>query len=200
MMIDEGYIKFNPVWTQTEPLPWDRLENLNYWRDVMYEHQFIGAYDNGIGFGNISLRWEDTDQFVISGSATGNFPKLNGQHYSLVTDVDIAKNTLHCQGPIVASSESMSHAVIYQECPWVNAVIHVHHLEYWQKLLHKLPTTPESVSYGSPEMAQSIVKLLRETNLQNGKLFVMAGHEEGLFAFGETLSAAAAILLELGHQ
>ncbi len=196
-MIDEGYIKFNPVWTKSEPLAWEKLQELNHWRNVMYEHQLIGAYDNGIGFGNISQRWGQTGQFVISGSATGNFRQLDSQHYSLVTDVEISSNTLYCTGPVVASSESMSHAVIYRECPWVQGVIHVHDLALWQQLLHQVPTTPEAVTYGSPEMAQAIIQLLRETELPTSKLFVMAGHEEGLFTFGKDLSEAAAKLLSL---
>ena len=31
----------------------------------------IGAYENGVGFGNISMRIKGGHQFVITGSATG---------------------------------------------------------------------------------------------------------------------------------
>ncbi|GJM32378.1 MAG: hypothetical protein DHS20C18_13790 [Saprospiraceae bacterium] len=196
-MLDEGYIKFQPVWTPAEPLNWNILNELDHWRTVLYQHQLIGAYDNGIGFGNISQRWNAGHQFIISGSATGNIAKLNSQHYSLVERVEVDQNTLYCSGPILASSESMSHAVIYQECPWVNAVIHVHHLEYWKTLLHQIPTTPEQATYGTPDMAYAIIDLLQNDDLIKKKLFVMAGHEEGIFAFGESLETAASSLLNL---
>ncbi|MEO1258461.1 MAG: class II aldolase/adducin family protein [Bacteroidota bacterium] len=195
-MIDEGYIKFKADWKKTNPLPFNKIAALNKWRQEMYRHQLIGAYENGIGFGNISQRWSLGSHFVISGSATGNFPELNEMHYSLVTGFDLNKNTLSCEGPLVASSESMSHAVIYQECPTVTGVIHVHHLALWKKLLHQIPTTDKSATYGSPEMANSIIDLLDTTNLKEQKIFVMEGHQEGVFAFGENLEEAATVILK----
>lgn len=195
-MMDEGYIKFQPVWTKTPGLPPKDWAELNRYRQRLYNHRLIGAYDNGIGYGNISQRYAGTDGlFVISGSATGNVPELNADHYALVTDVDIDANRLHCRGPIVASSESMSHAVIYQELPWVQAVIHIHNLPMWQRLLQKVPTTDAAAAYGTPEMAYSIIELIRTTDLPERKLFVMQGHEEGVFAFGRTLAEALSFLL-----
>ena len=91
----------------------------------------------------------------------------------------------------------MSHAVIYRECPAVQAVIHVHHLELWEQLLHKVPTTDASAKYGTPEMANSIVELLKKTDLRGTKLFVMEGHEEGIFSFGNSLDEAVEIILKI---
>jgi ribulose-5-phosphate 4-epimerase/fuculose-1-phosphate aldolase len=115
---------------------------------------------------------------------------MDASHYALVTDVDIRHNTLYCRGPVVASSESMSHAVIYQELPWVGGVIHIHHLGLWERLLHRCPTTDATATYGSPEMADSIRALIRTTTLPEERLFVMEGHREGIFAFGADLPAA----------
>lgn len=195
-MIDEGYIKFQADWQKAVPLPKEKLTNINHWRDVMYQHQLIGAYPDGIGYGNISQRYSTDDQLIISGSATGNFTTLNETHYSLVTHFDLQKNSLTCRGPIIASSESMSHAVIYQECPEVNGVIHIHHLELWTKLLHQVPTTDSQATYGTPEMAFSIIELLQKTNLREQKIFVMEGHREGVFAFGTSLEEAATVVLK----
>jgi ribulose-5-phosphate 4-epimerase/fuculose-1-phosphate aldolase len=162
----------------------------------MYQAGLIGAYPDGIGFGNISCRWKDTDQFLISGSATGNYQRLTGDHYSLVTSVDIDQNQLSCTGPIIASSESMSHAVIYRECPEVQGVIHIHNLEMWKRLLHQVPTTDAQATYGSPEMAYSIIDLLQRSDLREQRIFVMEGHREGVFAFGENLATAAAVIYQ----
>jgi len=194
--IDEGYLKFRAVWTKTPPLPDTEIAELDYWRSVMFDRRLIGVYENGIGYGNISRRLNAESQFIISGTATGGIPRLNGAHYAIVRQADLAGNTLYCEGPVIASSESMSHAVIYRECPEINGVIHIHHFKLWQALLHRVPTTPLSATYGTPEMAWSIIDLLKETALPNLRIFVMEGHEEGIFAFGETLEAAAAVILE----
>lgn len=202
-LVDEGYLKFRAVWTQAPPLPEAEIAELNHWRSAMYDRGLIGVYGNGIGFGNISCRLKAQrlsrtaeDQFIISGTATGGIPQLTGAHYAIVRQADLAANTLHCEGPVIASSESLSHAVIYRECPQINGVIHIHHLQLWQALLHRVPTTDRSATYGTPEMAASILSLLRETALPDLRIFVMEGHEEGVFAFGDTLEAAAAVVLE----
>ena len=194
--IDEGYLKFQAIWTPTPPLPNAEIAELNHWRSAMYDLGLIGVYENGIGFGNISQRLNAAGQFIISGTATGGIRQLSGEHYAIVRQADLAGNTLHCEGPVIASSESMSHAVIYRECPEINGVIHIHHLKLWQALLHRVPTTPLSAAYGTPEMAESIVALLHETALPELRIFVMEGHVEGIFAFGKTLEAAAAVILE----
>lgn len=189
--IDEGYIKFQPIWQQAAAFPTAQLTDLIHWRQACYDQQWIGAYPNGIGFGNLSQRCTpEGAPFFISGSATGGQSALKAQHFAKVTAVAAAQNTLWCEGPILASSESMSHAAIYQELPWVQAVIHIHDLAYWQKRLHQVPTTAADAPYGSPEMVESIIELLQNTNLPQQQLFVMEGHEEGIFAFGRNLAEA----------
>lgn len=189
-MIDEGYIKFSCEWSETKPIPEAWMGELNDIRQAVYRLGLIGAYPNGIGYGNISQRFHQ-DELVISGSATGHLPILTNAHYSHVTGFDIANNRVFCQGAIKASSETMSHAVIYQTCPAINAVIHIHHLEIWKNLLFRVPTTPIGVAYGTPAMAKAIIRLLEDEQLRNvGKTFAMAGHEEGLMVFGTTLAEA----------
>ncbi|MFQ5446713.1 MAG: class II aldolase/adducin family protein [Saprospiraceae bacterium] len=200
-MHNEGYIKFRTNWQHKRPLPSRDLTPIIRWRQEMYRHGLIGAYPDGIGFGNISRRWDASGRFVISGSATGRYPTPAASHFTLVTDFDLEKNTVTCEGPVVASSESMSHAVIYRECPEVTGIIHVHHLRLWEWLLEKLPATDTAAAYGTPEMATSIIRLLRETDLRQQKIFAMHGHREGVFAFGETLEEAAEVILSfLEHR
>ena len=134
-------------------------------------------YDNGIGFGNISLRHGDSNQFYITGSATGGIAKLGATHIAKVNQVDASTNRLWCEGPLIASSESMSHAAIYTQLPWVKGVIHIHNLAFWRAALHQVPTTDAEAPYGSPEMVDSIIDLLQTTELPQSKLFVMEGHE-----------------------
>ncbi len=193
--MDEGYIKFQVNWTPGPAPPPAALHDLQLWRSVLYQRKLIGVYENGVGYGNISQRYDAAGQFIISGSATGHLPMLSEAHFTLVTQVDIAHNTVWCEGPIVASSETMSHAVIYQTCPEINGVMHVHHAELWKTLLHQVPTTPTTATYGTPEMALSVVKLLKKSNLRDIKILVMEGHLEGIFTFGESLAKAGEVLL-----
>lgn len=195
MQQEEGYIKFKAEWEKSPPLPVRFFKKLNYWRDKLYMLGLLGAYPDGIGYGNISERFNKKGNFIISGSATGQFPSLTPKHYSLVTGLDIDKNRLVCQGPVIASSESMSHAVVYRTVPEAGGIIHVHHKPLWQYLLHKVPTTDKSAPYGTPEMALSIIDLLESTDLIRIKIFAMEGHEEGIFTFGKDLDEAGQILI-----
>jgi len=192
--MDEGYIKFRCNWIEAEPISINQLHDINKWRDTLYNLGLIGAYNNGIGFGNISKRLNN-HTFIITGSATGGLKTLNENHYVLVDEYNLRQNSLTCTGPIKASSESLSHAVIY-ECSYeTNAVIHIHNLDMWEKLIHKVPTTREEISYGTTEMADEIKRLFIETNVRTEKIIAMAGHEEGIIAFGKTLDEAGEILL-----
>jgi len=192
-MIDEGYIKFNCYWEKANVFQNKDIAALNDWRTQLYKLGLVGAYANGIGFGNVSQRLEG-NQFIISGTATGNLETLDASHYALVTDFDIDKNKVFCKGLTKASSESMSHAVIYQALSNVKAVFHIHHKKMWQHYLHKVPTTRDSAAYGTPEMAYEILRLLKESSLLETRFFTMAGHEEGILAFGETLAEAGTVL------
>jgi L-ribulose-5-phosphate 4-epimerase len=189
-MHDEGYIKFNAICMGTAVPELTEADPLNKYRRQLYDQKLIGAYPDGIGFGNISRRLGSTATFIISGSATGQIPELKPAHYALVLRADIQNNTVYYVGQTPASSESMSHAVLYEACPEIHAVIHVHHRELWQGLKDQLPTTPAEVRYGSPEMAEAILWLLKGTKLRESGVFISAGHEEGIFAFGETLAQA----------
>jgi ribulose-5-phosphate 4-epimerase/fuculose-1-phosphate aldolase len=195
MKHDEGYIKFETNWQPKPPISGHDLTAIIHWRQEMYRHGLIGAYPDGTGFGNISRRWDADGRFVISGSATGHYPTLTANHFTLVTDFDLMKNTVACEGPVVASSESMSHAVIYRECPEVAGIIHVHHLRLWEWLMENAAATSATAAYGTPEMAASILRLLHETDLRQQKILAMAGHREGVFAFGETLDVAGILIL-----
>ncbi len=188
--MEEGYIKFHCDWKKKPALSADALHSVNWGRQEMYRRGLIGAYENGIGYGNISERLAG-EKFIISGSATGGLKKLTAAHYSIVDKTDIKNNRVWCNGPIKASSESMSHAVIYQNCPEVNAVVHIHDLELWKSTIHRSPTTHASVAYGTPEMAYEIIRLLKQTNIrQHTGYFTMAGHEEGIIAFGKNMQQA----------
>ena len=193
--MDEGYTKFNCNWIRSEPVPEKHIKELNILRDKLYFLDLIGADENGIGFGNISIRFKN-NTFIITGAATGRLNKMNESHYVLVNQYDLANNSLICTGPVKASSESLSHAAVYECSPQTNAVIHVHNIGMWEKLIYKVPTTSEDVPYGTPEMANEIKRLFNETPVKVEKILVMGGHREGIIAFGPTLEEAGKILID----
>jgi ribulose-5-phosphate 4-epimerase/fuculose-1-phosphate aldolase len=193
-MSDEGVIKFNCHWTKSAPLEEAWIRDLNVWRDKLYRLGLIGVNEEGIGYGNISIRFRK-NEFIISGSGTGKFKKLTQEHYALVTDYDVKKNAICSTGSVIASSESLTHAMIYEHASDVHAVMHVHHVKIWKKLLNTLPATAQNIEYGTPEMANEIARLFNEQKLSQHKIFAMAGHYEGIVCFGKNLPQAGELLL-----
>ncbi len=191
MALTDGVIKFNLQWDQG-PAP-AGLEELHFWRDKLYALHLVGAYPDGVGFGNLSIR--SKPGFIITGSATGAWKRLDPEHYTRVMSYNFRENSVHCQGPIRASSESLTHAALYEACPDIQAVIHVHSRQLWQALIYKVPTTENDIPYGTPEMAFSIQRIVQARKSESTGLIVMAGHEEGLVAYGPDLQSAGDCLL-----
>jgi hypothetical protein len=143
---------------------------------MLLQLRMIGIDGNGIGFGNMSVRGGDAGEFYITGSGTGGRPQLSLADYAKVTAYDLEKNWLRCAGGIVASSESLTHAAVYESEPQVGAVIHCHANELWTRLLTRGVTTSADVEYGTPEMAFEVQRLFRETDVRDRQIFAMAGH------------------------
>ena len=188
-MKDEGYIKFHCTWLK-EGLPADiSIKEINVCRDKLYDSGLIGAYADGTGYGNISVRLNG-NMFLITGTTTGNIQHLTDKHYTTVTGYNIMQNNLVCEGPIKASSESLTHAIIYEAMPSTNAVIHIHNKALWKNLIGVVPTTSAEVRYGTAEMAFEMNRLIASTNLIKERILVMAGHEDGLIVIGKDLNEA----------
>ena len=196
MSHENGYIKFNLSWVEQGPvIPAILLKSLNTWRDIMYGLEMVGANEEGIGFGNLSVRSGNTGKFYITGTATGRNAKLDREHYCLVTDYSILYNRLTCMGPVRASAESMTHAAIYQSDPKLGAVYHIHHEALWKYLLDKVPTTPGKAEYGTPEMAMSLLTLLKNREVRDKRIAVFRGHENGIIIWGKDPDDAGKYLL-----
>lgn len=193
----EGVVKFNCHWSQSGPVISDeQFEIINYWREILYNMDLIGAYENGVGFGNISMRIKGGNQFVITGSATGEIPELEPGHYVKVNSFNIDDNAVKCTGPLKASSESLTHAAIYVSDPDANAVIHVHSIDLWNELIHNVPTTNPSLDYGTVCLAKDIQRLFRESDVFEKRIIVMAGDRAGILTFGHDMDEAANILMQ----
>ena len=197
-MIDEGYIKFDSDWQRGPALERADVDELIVWRRSLFAAGLIGHYEElGIGFGNLSKRSNRAGLFVISGTQTGHLHELGPEHFALVTAFDVDLNRVSSRGAAEASSESMTHAVLYDIDEGIGAVAHVHSRELWVSLKGKLPTTDPAVAYGTPEMADEFRRLYRETDFPVGGVAVMAGHDSGLIGIGETVERACRRLLDL---
>jgi ribulose-5-phosphate 4-epimerase/fuculose-1-phosphate aldolase len=195
-MIDEGVIKFRSDWCQSGPLENPEIEELIRWRKPLHAAGLIGHYaDVNIGYGNLSMRLAGSGQFIISGTQTGYLADLDASHFALITDYDIAENRLSSTGASEASSESLTHAMLYELDPATRAVVHVHDSSAWAALAGKLPTTSENVPYGTPGMALEFRRLWTETTFAGGGVAVMAGHDSGLVAIGNSLEEATRRIL-----
>jgi len=200
-MIDEGYIKFESKWQRTEPLDFPDIDDLIKWRRPLYAAGLIGHYEDlGIGYGNISLRMPGAAGFLISGTQTGHLADLDYQHFALVTGFDIEQDTVSCVGAAEASSESMTHAAIYELSHEIRAVVHVHSDELWVGFKGVLPTTNEDVAYGTPQMASEFYRLFSETDFAKKGIAVMAGHEGGLVSVGSNMREATERILSLSDD
>ncbi len=201
MTIDEGYTKFICDWTECALPEFKEIVELCRWRRPLYDVGLIGIYaDVGIGFGNISMRIGSGLEFLVSGTQTGHLRDVGPEHFALVTNADPQRNRVCCRGAVQASSESMTHAALYQADSSIAAVVHVHSKPLWSLLRGRIPTTEKTVTYGTPEMAKEFTRLWHESDLQTTGVAVMGGHEEGLVSIGQTMAAAATRILDLQQR
>lgn len=192
--MDEGYIKYTFDWKKKPiTLQPEVLAELNAFRSKLRDLNMIGKIPDGPGFGNISVRAVG-DTFFISGSDTGSLELLGAEQLALVTQCNYLQNHIVFEGQIAASSESMSHAAIYQHNKTVGAVIHVHHANLWNHYLNKLPTTEVEAAYGTPAIAEAIARKLKEDS--KNKLLVLGGHGDGIISYGSNLQEAFDLLME----
>jgi ribulose-5-phosphate 4-epimerase/fuculose-1-phosphate aldolase len=196
-MSETGSVKFTCQQVATDIVPFVGLDELNACRRKLLELGMIGVDASGIGFGNLSIRDGATTRFYITGSATAGIAELVAADYARVVAYDFEKNWLRCEGSTIASSESLTHAAVYESDPIVFSVIHCHDMKLWAALLDEAPTTPKGVEYGTPEMACEVRRLFDITDVKSRKIFVMAAHDGGLVTFGRDLQEAFGILQRL---
>ena len=191
----EGVIKFDYAFDETdEVVPID--EQILLWRQMLFQYDLVGEVPDrygGFGFGNISYRLPQG--FAITASQTGRAAILEAQHFALVTDWSLERNWLRAEGAMRPSSESLTHAAIYEANASIQAVFHVHSPELWgaQEMLC-LPETSASIPYGTVEMAATLKALTQRLGAEG--LIRMAGHEDGIVAWSTSPLGAGARLLK----
>lgn len=203
----EGIIKFKVKFKPTPPLPEKEVQDLNAWREMMHSLQLIGQdkrLPGYVGYGNISKRLPPFDspppdiRFLITGTQTGGIAHLTAEHYATILACYPEENHLEAEGPILPSSETLTHGSVYALAPDVRWVLHAHSPHIWQHA-HRLglPITHPNVPYGTAEMAQEVVRLFQETDVGRQRIFSMGGHEDGVVSFGATAEEAAAVMVRV---
>ena len=185
---DDGVIKYQAIHQNSSPPVHINLKHLDEVRTKLFDMGLVGAYSDGIGYGNVSIR--NGTGCIISGTSTGAVRVLGASGYCYVRSFDLNLNTVRTEGPTLASSESMTHCAIYQAHSSVQCVLHIHSLELWQKLLDKgCESTSAAIPYGTPQMALSMASLVG-AKASPSNLLVMAGHAEGIVAYGHSIISA----------
>ncbi len=197
----EGVIKYQLEFTRSLPITAD-VQELNTWRSILHGLELIGQNPSrylGYGFGNISCRApQNAGQFIISASQTGAIAHLTSQHYSLVEYCDIDNNRVCASGSLPPSSEALTHAMVYQTLPSTQCVMHVHDPRLWRFGLDQgLPQTGADTEYGTLQMAREVRDLFSNSKLPELGVLFMAGHEDGLLSFGDSIEQAGARMVQL---
>ena len=197
--LDEGVIKFKFNLKKSSPIEEKQFLELEKWRAILFKMNLIGEYPTEkIGYGNISRKIESAIsgdiQFIISGTQTGRFAHLNGLHYTKVTKCNLQKMSIEAMGPIAPSSESLTHFAIYQSCPQINFIFHVHSKHLWNYMLeNNYPKTSKDINYGTLEMAHAAKDLIKN---QQAGILAMEGHDEGIIAYGSSSEQAGKFILD----
>lgn len=190
----DGIIKYNFDFTKTSPLRKSDWEDIEEIREILFAMRLIG-YKDGIGYGNISKRVAEKS-FIITGTQTGDKKSLSADDYSFVEDFDDENFYLKSSGMIKPSSESLTHATIYNLDKKIGAVIHIHSLNLWNFMLKEDYLRTKNVPYGSKEMINEVKRIYNDIKPLENPKFVMSGHEEGIMFFGKDLKSASTALFE----
>ncbi len=193
--LSEGVIKFHLTHEEGPALPEEISAELRAWFVILRKLALLGQDPDrylGYAYGNLSVRTKDG--FVITCTQTSGKSTLTQEDFARVTAFHIQDNRLISEGPCPPSSEAMTHGAVYQALPQAGAVFHVHSPQIWQnaKALG-LPETDAAIEYGTPEMAEAVINLLRNNP---AGVFSMGGHEDGIVAWGKNAAEAGCRLLK----
>ena len=196
----EGGIKYRLTFTTGPALPRAQLAELIAWQQILHSLGLVGrdpARYGGLAYGNLSRRLPEGG-FAISASQTGDLAGPTPEDYARVSAWDCAHNRIVASGPARPSSESLTHAALYDADPAIGCVLHVHSPAIWQSREQLgLASTVADVTYGTPAMAAEVTRLYREQALAGHGVLAMGGHADGVLSFGQDPDAAGRELILL---
>ncbi len=195
----EGVIKYWLDFHPGVPRDYPEVAELNAWRAILFQLGLIGQdagrYE-GLAFGNVSFRLDNTSQFIITGSQTSGLIQLTNAHFSTILSAGSGNNHIVAEGAIKPSSEALTHAAVYNANNEVKAVVHVHSPIIWQQYQAlALPAIDSAIQYGTQEMAEAVLALFARNLLEETPVFVMLGHADGIVSFGASIADASQVLI-----
>lgn len=186
----EGIVKYNLDFRNADVEIQQQYHILEKSRKLLYTLGLIGAYEDGLGYGNISQRLHQSDKFVITSTQTGHLEHLTIDDYALVETIDFDSfKTIAC-GKSKPSSECITHGAIYALDTRINAVIHIHNLQLWQFMLTNGYLSTNDTPYGTLEMVKDVQAIYERRVPLEDNIFVMKGHKEGIVTFGRDMDEA----------
>lgn len=202
--VTEGVIKYRLEFVEAVVQVGD-IRLLNAWRSILHGMGWLGQDPgrySGYGYGNVSQRLDARQSsFLISASQTGGLPVLDASGYTVVESAEFDQMRVQASGRLKPSSEALSHAMIYRQDAAIGSVLHVHEPRMWHYALAQgYPASDPRVGYGSAQMVREVERLYRQSKLARIGVLVMAGHEDGIIAFGEDTNQAGLRLLKLYLQ
>jgi len=203
MKFEDGVIKFNYKLDVSDRITAEMIEQINAARKQLYNACLIGVDRSGIGYGNISKRLSRNNEkttFLISGTQTGEIHDLTEEHYTTVVDYDYDKFFVQAEGPIAPSSESLTHAALYDLSEKIEWVIHIHDLLLWEYLLESGFPAVDDATYGSQELAKAVQQLYSGKDPLEENIFAMKGHVSGVVSFGDTVEKALSPIFYLINE
>lgn len=205
----EGVVRFEAS-HESRPLEervfGDTARVLSAWRGLLAGIGVLGRDPSryeGLGYGNVSARVgpfgdvaRGRRRFLVSGSQTGGLAHLTLREYALVESWDVEGNRVASAGLVPPSSESLTHAALYDASPALRVVLHVHAPELWRHARALgLPVTHPDAANGTPAMALEARRLYREGAFAATRVAAMGGHEDGVLAIGGSAEEAGTALV-----
>lgn len=207
----EGVVQFGYRLTPAPPPRDPVVGELTRWRAELFRRDTIGCDLSRYGacYGNLSARTgpyamaPGRREFLVSCTQTGGDPVGGAATLVRVVGYDHGRNHVTSVGSCPPSSETMTHGAMYDASLDVRAVVHGHDPRLWRWLLSTdAPRTPEAVAYGTPAMARAAFDCVRQDHERPWRqpgVLAMAGHEDGVVAWGGTVAEAARRFLSAWH-
>lgn len=174
------------------------------WRRILRQTALIGRrpdrYD-GAAYGNLSVLSAPAEEgaqapFHITGTQTSDLEALSAAQLARVEACELERNRVRSSGEVHPSSETLTHAAVYEAAVGAGAVLHVHSREIWTLGAHLgLAATPPAATCGTPQMALEVRQWVSRCGKPTGGLLTMGGHEDGILAWGPDTASAGALLL-----
>lgn len=158
---------------------------LSAWRELLAGIGVIGRdpgrYE-GLGYGNVSARVgpfgdvaRGRRRFLVSGSQTGGLAHLTLREYALVESWDLEENRVSSAGLVAPSSESLTHAALYDVSPAIRVVLHAHAPDLWRHARALgLPVSRPEAANGTTAMALEVQRLYREGTFASTRVAALA--------------------------